>query len=57
MLTSRKTLLPVDKPCAALHVTVKVDPTLAYVEVIPGSFSTIRSAKRSPAKRVMSVGI
>ena len=38
VLTSRYTLLPVDKPCAELHVIVKVDPTLAYVEVIPGSF-------------------
>ena len=51
-----KHLLSVDRPWAEPHVTVTVEPDRAYVEDIPESLSTIRSAILSPAKKATSVG-
>ena len=56
VLTSTNTLLSVDSPWAELQVTVTVDPYLEYVEDIPESLSTIRSAILSPARKATSVG-
>ena len=56
VLTSKNTLLPVDNPCTELQVTITSEPDLVYVEEIPGSFSIIRSAILSPARKATSVG-